>query len=108
MICAEFFTRPDGDLVGFRISGHSGCGEEGNDIVCAAVSSAAYMTANTVTEILSVWKRSVAAEEGDMLVRIPAKAAQGLPRFCSRVSSFICWGLRSNIQKIFNVSYTEV
>lgn len=37
---------------GFEISGHSGSAESGRDIVCAAVSSAAYMAANTVTEIL--------------------------------------------------------
>ncbi|MFR2561614.1 MAG: ribosomal-processing cysteine protease Prp [Anaeromassilibacillus sp.] len=83
--------------MGFRISGHSGSGEEGNDIICAAVSSAAYMTANTVTEIIGV-EAQVAAEEGYMLVRIPASSRTAA--FCSRVSSFICWGLRSNIQKI--------
>lgn len=44
--------RYSGDkLCGFTISGHSGYAEEGEDIVCAAISSAALMTANTVTEI---------------------------------------------------------
>ncbi|MBQ5884576.1 MAG: ribosomal-processing cysteine protease Prp [Clostridia bacterium] len=39
---------------GFLISGHSGFAEEGEDIVCASVSSASYMVANTITEILKV------------------------------------------------------
>lgn len=39
---------------GFLISGHSGFAESGEDIVCASVSSAAYMVANTITEILKV------------------------------------------------------
>ena len=39
---------------GFLISGHSGFAESGEDIVCASVSSAAYMTANTITEVLGV------------------------------------------------------
>ena len=39
---------------GFLISGHSGFAENGEDIVCASVSSAAYMTANTITEVLGV------------------------------------------------------
>ena len=39
---------------GFSISGHSGYAQEGEDIVCASVSSAAYMTANTITEVLGV------------------------------------------------------
>ena len=37
---------------GFEISGHAYHGEAGSDIVCAAVSSAAYMAANTVTDII--------------------------------------------------------
>ena len=45
----------DGNVpYGFLISGHSGFAENGEDIVCASVSSAAYMVANTITEILKV------------------------------------------------------
>ena len=45
----------DGNVpFGFLISGHSGYAESGEDIICASVSSAAYMTANTITEILKV------------------------------------------------------
>ena len=39
---------------GFLISGHSNFAESGEDIVCASVSSVAYMVANTITEILKV------------------------------------------------------
>lgn len=45
------FNFSDNLICGFLISGHSGYGEEGYDIVCSAISSAAYMTANTITEI---------------------------------------------------------
>lgn len=38
--------------MGFTVSGHSGSEAEGRDIICSAVSSAAYMTANTITEIM--------------------------------------------------------
>ena len=41
-------------IYGFSLSGH--CSVDGDDeigrIVCAAVSSAAYMTANTITEVI--------------------------------------------------------
>ncbi len=44
-----------GDLiVAFELKGHSGCGEEGTDIVCSAVSSAVYMAANTILEVLKI------------------------------------------------------
>jgi len=41
-------------ISGFTLSGHSGFAESGSDIVCSAASSAAFMTANTVTEILKL------------------------------------------------------
>ena len=50
MIKAEFSIR--GADASFTVSGHSGSAESGRDIVCAAVSSAAFMAANTITEIL--------------------------------------------------------
>ncbi len=50
MVKASFCIREDS--ASFTVKGHSGFGSEGDDIVCAAVSSAAIMTVNTVTEIL--------------------------------------------------------
>ena len=41
-------------VTGFEAVGHAGYGEAGSDIVCAAVSSAAYLTANTLTDFLKV------------------------------------------------------
>ncbi len=43
-----------GAATGFELRGHAGAGAAGEDIVCAGVSSAAYMTANTLTEICGV------------------------------------------------------
>lgn len=37
-------------LYGFEISGHAGYGTEGNDIVCAAVSSCTMLVCNCITE----------------------------------------------------------
>jgi uncharacterized protein YsxB (DUF464 family) len=41
-------------LYGFEISGHSSrdCDDSAGKIVCAAVSSAAFMAANTITEVI--------------------------------------------------------
>ena len=50
MIVAEFF-RKNGEITGFKVSGHAGYDESGRDIVCAGVSSAVMMTANLITEI---------------------------------------------------------
>ena len=50
MICATLLTR-NNTLCGFDVQGHSGSAVSGRDIVCAAVSSAVYMAANTLTEV---------------------------------------------------------
>ena len=51
MLKAVFFKR-DGGFSGFSVSGHAGYGTAGNDIVCAAVTSAVELTCNTITEFL--------------------------------------------------------
>lgn len=69
MLKAEFFILNDGKIKGFDISGHSGYAESGKDIVCAAVSSAAYMVANTITEVLNA-QADVAVEESAAYMRL--------------------------------------
>lgn len=69
MTKVKFFL--SGDTVsGFEISGHSGAGEEGGDIVCSAVSSAAYLVANTVLEVLKI-KADAVVRDGYMKFVIP-------------------------------------
>ena len=48
------FRLHENRLTGFSVKGHSGTAAIGSDIVCAAVSSAAYMTVNTLTEIIGL------------------------------------------------------
>lgn len=63
MINVTLFKTSDG-FSGFSVEGHSGYSNEGSDIVCAAVSSAAYLTANTVTDVLNI-DADVEVSEGD-------------------------------------------
>ena len=68
MIRVEFHEQDDA-LIGFTVSGHAGAGAAGEDIVCAAVSSAAYMTANTITEIVHA-PAAIAVDDGYMHVTV--------------------------------------
>ena len=69
MTKVKFFC--SGDTVsGFEISGHTGAGEAGQDIVCSAVSSAAYLVANTVLEVLKI-KADAVVRDGYMRFVIP-------------------------------------
>ncbi len=61
------FLADEKGLCGFYISGHSSidCDDEAGKIVCAAVSSAAYMAANTITEIIGD-KANAVIDDGEM------------------------------------------
>ena len=58
MTTAKFLFLDD-VIVSFELSGHSGFAEEGSDIVCSAVSSAVYMAANTIIEIMKLNPKTV-------------------------------------------------
>ncbi len=61
-------------ILGFELKGHSGFAEEGTDIVCAAVSSAAYMTVNTITDIIGL-DADASAKDGYMMMRLSSQDA---------------------------------
>ncbi|HEX2986416.1 MAG TPA: ribosomal-processing cysteine protease Prp [Caproiciproducens sp.] len=104
MIRAEFFTQANGELVGFRITGHNGTA--GRDILCAAVSSAAYMAANTVTDVIRA-DAEVAVEDGYMLVKILSGNAKSC-RSIFEGFKLHMQGLEEQYPKNIQVSYTEV
>ena len=54
MIKIDFLVTRSGELVGFEISGHANYANHGKDIICVAVSSTAYMTINSISEILKI------------------------------------------------------
>ncbi len=67
------FSKVNGELVGFEISGHSTRSAEDIEgkIVCSAVSSAAYLTANTLSEFV---KAEIAADVNDGYMKITVKS----------------------------------
>ena len=77
MITARVFTR-GGTLCGFVICGHDDDRPSGESVLCAAGSSAALLTANTLTEIYGC---PAEAEEADgfLSVQITGKRELGSP-----------------------------
>ena len=72
------FFRSGGVFYGFEEQGHTGYGEAGDDILCAAISSMTMFLINTV-EVAYDSKVDYEIEDGDTLIRVRAKAA--LPEF---------------------------
>ena len=104
MICAEFFTRPNGEMLGFSVKGHNGLA--GEDIICAAVSSAAYMAANTITEVIKA-EAEVTVEDGLMLLRISPNEAKSCLSILSGFKLHMLQ-LEEQYPENINVNYTEV
>ena len=67
---AACFTRIDDRLSAFSLSGHAGFAQAGKDVVCASVTSAVQLTANTITEILAV-KADVKVFENEICLALP-------------------------------------
>lgn len=62
----------EGDRIhSFEIQGHSGYAQEGEDIVCAAVSSAVNLVSATVNEVLGLAATVHMPEEGCLSFHLP-------------------------------------
>ena len=78
MTKVKFFADKKG-LCGFVISGHSSknCDDEVGKTVCAAVSSAAYMAANTIIEIIGdSCKAEVSEAKMSVLIDNPSDSSR--------------------------------
>ncbi len=84
-----YFYQRKGVISAFKLYGHTD--DEGNEearIVCAAISSAAYMTANTITEILGL-KADIDLTDSFMRIDVvePEKAKVVLEGFKLHIQS---------------------
>ncbi len=71
---ATFFRRA-GRPCGFTVSGHTDlAGTQQAKLVCAAVSSAVYLTANTLTDVMKA-DAAVSVDDGRMTLRLNAPHA---------------------------------
>ena len=104
MVRVNFFK--DGDMLyGFECKGHTGIAESGEDIVCSFISSACYMTANTVTEVMGL---KADARDCDGFMRLcikesPKKVQDILNGLMLHLSA-----LAEDYPKNINISITEV
>jgi len=72
MIKVEFF-KAENLLTGFQAHGHSMSAPHGEDLICAFVSSACLMAANTVTEVIGI-DAYAAADDGFLKLQINGSA----------------------------------
>ena len=73
MTKCEFFTEND-RITGFSVSGHSGYGEAGSDIVCAAISAVVTMAEATINDVCGA-KAKVRVKEEDARITLMLPAS---------------------------------
>ena len=79
------FIFTDELLTGFHMKGHSTASAEDEQgrLVCSAISSAAYLTANTVTEIIGADADvSVNEKKGEMRFEVKSNLEDAIPTLC--------------------------
>ncbi len=64
-----YIFKKDDKICGFQVKGHTGYAEEGQDIVCASVSTATQMAVLGLKEVLKL-DVEVEMKEGFLLVRL--------------------------------------
>lgn len=74
MTCVSF-TFTDGKISGYLVEGHTGMYESGKDILCAAVSSAVYLVANTITDCMKI-DAKIEVKDGYMRLCVPNEDLQ--------------------------------
>lgn len=65
--------KKDGNIVGYLASGHSGYAQNGEDIVCSAISSTMQMTLAGLQEIVGVKTKFAMEEDAFLSFRVDEK-----------------------------------
>ena len=73
------FYKADGHLIGFEAKGHSMSAPHGEDLICAFVSSACLMAANTITDVICL-EATAEADDGylKLMIQNSANSAQDI------------------------------
>jgi uncharacterized protein YsxB (DUF464 family) len=72
------FFRQDGIFYGFRETGHTGYGEEGNDVLCAALSAMSMLLINSINVVFDA-DLDYTVNEG--ATEIIAQSSSALPEY---------------------------
>ncbi len=94
-------------IYGFHITGHSDINPEGPEILCAAVSSAAYMTANTVTDVIGL-DPELEVNDGDMYLKVKTDPEADECRVLFNGLQLHLCSLSEQYPKYLKVTYSEV
>ena len=84
------FLTEDARIIGFDVQGHSGWGESGEDIVCAAITSAVRLVEATVNDVMGLCA-AVKVREADASIslRLPGGLANTAESTCQNLLTWL-------------------
>lgn len=106
MIYVNFF-KSDYELIGFEVTGHSDYSDKGSDIVCSAVSSAAFMAANTITDVLNVKTTLEYSDDGYIKLMLCVADAKACKVIMQGFKLHLC-SLEEQYKNYIKVNISEV
>ncbi len=104
MITIKFFVK-DGFLSGYEVTGHASGKASGENILCAFVSSACEMTANTITEVLHVPAKT---KVDDGFLSVETKNSTKTVQIVLQGLELHLKELQKTYEKDINIIYSEV
>ena len=104
MIRAEIFQSKK-QFRGFRVTGHAGYAESGQDIVCAAVTSACMLAANIITDGFRISAK--AGAEDNVMLCIADNADERVNAVVDMLVQQLEM-IRDEYPGTINISYSEV
>jgi len=87
------FKRNSGKLVNVNIKDHAGFAEEGEDIVCSAISAISLTIANGITDVLNI-KANCSVQDGYLLVNLEDLTAEEIDE-CQTLMETMLLGLKN-------------
>ena len=80
------FLTEDARIIGFDVQGHSGWGESGEDIVCAAITSAVRLVEATVNDVMGLCAAVKVREAyASIALRLPGGLANTAESTCQNL-----------------------
>ena len=80
------FLTEDARIIGFDVQGHSGWGESGEDIVCAAITSAVRLVEATVNDVMGLCAAvKVRDADASISLRLPGGLANTAESTCQNL-----------------------
>ena len=80
------FLTEDARIIGFDVQGHSGWGESGEDIVCAAITSAVRLVEATVNDVMGLCAAvKVRVADASISLRLPGGLANTAESTCQNL-----------------------